>query len=90
MLYIYIYIHLLANTPSHSSIFRTKNWVKINYGAQGTYSTSITFTAAKTAASDVAANSYNIKVIFNNCTPLPDCLSEITYRDHYSKTLGSL
>ena len=33
-------INLLSNTPNQPSIFRTKNWVEINYGSYGAYSTS--------------------------------------------------
>ena len=33
-------INLLSNTPKKQSIFRTKNWVEINDGSYGAYSTS--------------------------------------------------
>ena len=38
-LHIYIYVSLWDNTTNEPSIFRAKNWVEINDGRSGAYST---------------------------------------------------
>ena len=40
-----------------------------------------TITVDNTAAADVAANNTNKKVIFKNCSPFNNCISEINYTD---------
>ena len=54
-----------------------------------------TITVNNTAAADVDANNTNKKVIFKNCVPFTNCISEINntqveYSDNNSKTSGSL
>ena len=62
-----------------------------------------TITANNTAAADADANNTNKKVIFKNCAPFTNCISEINnidivmpmynlieYSDNYSKTSRSL
>ena len=62
-----------------------------------------TISVNNTAAADVAANNSNKKVIFKNCAPFTNCISEINntqivmpmynlieYSDNYAETTGSL
>ena len=90
---------MLDNTPNQPTTFRTKNWVKINDDASGTYNANsqikLKNSMLKSSLSDysgaymfvsgtitVAALTAggcnnNIQVIFTNCAPFTDCISEI-------------
>ena len=78
-------MNLLDNTPNQPSKFRTKNWVEINDESRGTYNTnsqikfynySITITVSNTGT-EAAPNNRKKKVVFKNCVPFTDCISEI-------------
>ena len=50
-----------------------------------------TISVNNTATADAAANNNNKKVIFKNCAPFTNCISEIISISHnYAKTTGSL
>ena len=75
------------NTLNQPSKFRTRNWIKINDESRGTYNVNsqITFktlvkgtvSVNNTAAQGAAANNTNKKIIFKNCAPFTNCISEI-------------
>ena len=75
------------NTLNQPSKFRTRNWIKINDESRGTYNVNsqITFktlvkgtvSVNNTAAQGAAANNTNKKIIFKNCAPFANCISEI-------------
>ena len=73
------------------SKFRTRDWVEINDESKGTYLMFLliiiysdayifvkrTTTIWNTAASGIAANNTEKKVIFKNCAPFTECITEI-------------
>ena len=101
-------INLLGNMPNQPSKFRTKNWVEVNDDACETYNTNnqIKFKTSMLKSSlydysDTSVenpNNNDKKVVFKNCAPFTDCISEINnnavtpmhnsieYIDNYSKT----
>ena len=62
--------NLIHDTSNQPSKFIAKIWVEINDESRGTYSDN-------TAAADANANNTNKKVIFKNCPPFTNCISEI-------------
>ena len=75
----------LDNTPNQPSKFKTKNWVEINNGSYEMYSTAsqikfktwmIRSSLCDNSDAYILVNR-NIKVIFKNCAPFTDCISEI-------------
>ena len=79
------------NTLNQPSKFKTRNWIEINDESRGTsslksslcdYSDAYilvkgTIGVNSTAAQGAAANNTNKKVIFKNCAPFTNCISEI-------------
>ena len=61
-------INLLDNTPNQPTKLITKNWVEINDDASGTITV---------AALAVGGENNNIQVVFKNCVPFTNCISEI-------------
>ena len=109
-------INFVNNTSNQQSKFKTKNWVEINYGSYGAYSTGSqiksktlvirsricdysdaytlakgTITVTNTAAAVTSPNNRNKKVIFKNCSPFTDCISEINNKEiDYAKDIDIL
>ena len=74
------------NTLNQPSKFRTRNWLEINDESRGAYNVNFsdayilvkgTISVNNTAAQGAAANNTNKKVIFKNCAPFTNCISEI-------------
>ena len=83
---------MLDNTPNQPSTFRTNNWVEINDGSFRTCNTGsqikfkismIRSSLCDYSDSDTAAapNNRTKKVIFKNCAPFTDCISEINNKE---------
>ena len=93
-------INLLDNTPNWPSKFRTKIWVKINDDSHGTYNTNsqIKFETSmlKSSLCDYSdayivvkgtisvVNTADAEVIFKNCAPFTDYISEINKTKIYN------
>ena len=76
-------INLLDNTSDQQTKFRTKNWVEINDESGGTYSTNsqIKFKTSmlRSSLTDYSDTYILVSgtVVFENCAPFTDCISEI-------------
>ena len=76
-------INLLENTPYQATRFRTKKWVEINDESRGPYNTDysnayILVNGTITVAEVVVGGGNNsIQVVFKNCAPFTNCISEI-------------
>ena len=67
--------NLIDDTSNQPSRFRTRNLVELN--DESYILVKGTITVNNTAAQGAAANNTNKKVIFKNCTPFTNCISEI-------------
>ena len=77
---------MLENTPNQPTKFGAKYWVAINAGSCGTYNTNsqIKFKTAMLRSSDITVTALaasggnnNLQVVFENCAPFTDCITEI-------------
>ena len=69
--------NLINDASNHSSKVKTKNWVETNDESRGTYNVNSQIKFKPTMLKSSLCDYSDKKVIFKNCAPFTNCISEI-------------